>query len=420
MASIFYDTFAILAAARLPGLAGPAEAATIALARLDERHVRCDPALAEGVCARAHVFEAQAVVALAGGLAPLEDIVLHDASMDARAPTLDVIRAVSVLRLRRSVARRAPEELLTAGALAGLLGLPGTAPDAGQPGDAAVGLPALARKTMSAPGKPWDMPRFDAADTAADDLESDSSDAAETEPLDPGEAEPARDEGRAGVFADVDALNARARRALGAYNDVNNDARRQRLSLADPAYDQAGRLAAWRQAAAAAGELPTVLGAAVGIDAWQTLQPSQHQGELGFLLAAALLRRRGLAAAHLPALALGLRATRWRWRPDQAPAARLAGLLAAIAEAARLGNAELDRLSLARAVMLTKCAGKSKNSRLPELVALFLAAPLVSVQTAAKALKVSPQGVEAMLADLGAARPPERTGRKRYRAWGIL
>ena len=75
---------------------------------------------------------------------------------------------------------------------------------------------------------------------------------------------------------------------------------------------------------------------------------------------------------------------------------------------------------LARAVMLTKCAGKSKSSRLPDLIGLFTAAPLVSVQTAAKELSISPQGIEVLLAGLGTARPPERTGRKRYRAWGIL
>ena len=261
MSAASYDPSAARAAAARHGLSAPIEAAAVALVRLDERLVRGDGALADGFAARTVAFDAQAIVTLAGGLAPLEDIVLHDADMDVRAPTLDVIRAVSVLNLRRSFARRAPEDLLSPGALVGLIGLPGAGQPAGRSVEQPAGLPPLVRETKSA---------------------------------------------------------------------------------------------------------------------------------------------------------------RWRWRPDRAPQARLAGLLAAMNETARLGNAELDRLTLACAVMHAKCAGKSKNSRLPELVDLFLAGPLVSVQLAAKALKVSPQGIENMLASLGTARPREITGRKRYRAWGIL
>jgi Protein of unknown function (DUF1612)/HTH DNA binding domain len=420
MESALYDIFAARAAARAPSRAAPLEAAALALARLDERLARGGRALAEGFAARTDVFDAQAVVTLAGGLAPLEDIVLHDAGRDARAPTLDVIRAVSVLQLRRSFARRAPEDL-SPGALLGRPGLPAAGQAAGRPDEKPARLPPPVRETKSARLRPWEMPYLDDTDTASDDPDADGGDAADLEPLDPGGAETAEDgAGGAGAFADIAALNARAGRALGAFNDLRGTSGRERLSLADLAYDEAGRLDAWKQAVAATADLPAALAAAIALDAWLTLQPSRHQGELGFLLAADVLRRRGLAAAHLPALALGLRQNRWRWRPDIAPQARLAGLVAAMNEAARLGNAELDRLSLARAVMLAKCAGKSKNARLPELVALFLATPLVSVQTAAKALKVSPQGIEAMLADLGAALPPERTGRKRYRAWGIL
>ena len=143
-----------------------------------------------------------------------------------------------------------------------------------------------------------------------------------------------------------------------------------------------------------------------------------NAGQQDTLLTA--LRQRGLAAAHLPALALGLRQTQWRWRPDQAPANRLAGLLATMTQTARHGQADLDRLTLARAMMLAKCAKKSKSSRLRDLMGLFIAAPLVTVQMAAKTLKIWPQGSEALLASLCMARPPERTGRKRYRAWGIL
>jgi hypothetical protein len=99
---------------------------------------------------------------------------------------------------------------------------------------------------------------------------------------------------------------------------------------------------------------------------------------------------------------------------------RVAGLLGAFGEAAAFGQSDLDRLSLARVVMLRRCEGRRGNSKLAELVDLFVASPLVTVQLAAARLKVTPQAVEAMLKELGGSLPRELTGRKRYRAWGIL
>jgi hypothetical protein len=87
-------------------LARPIEAATLALVRLDERLARSEPALADGVRARFHLFEAQALAQLAGELASLEDLVLHDAGMDVRAPSTGVVRAQRILDERRNLARR--------------------------------------------------------------------------------------------------------------------------------------------------------------------------------------------------------------------------------------------------------------------------------------------------------------------------
>jgi predicted transcriptional regulator len=64
--------------------------------------------------------------------------------------------------------------------------------------------------------------------------------------------------------------------------------------------------------------------------------------------------------------------------------------------------------------------GGGGNSKLAELVDLFVASPLVTVQLAAARLQVTPQAVEAMLKQLGGSLPRELTGRKRYRAWGIM
>jgi hypothetical protein len=127
-----------------------------------------------------------------------------------------------------------------------------------------------------------------------------------------------------------------------------------------------------------------------------------------------------VAQAHLPTLGLGLRRGRFRWNPHQALGVRISGLLGALCEAAAFGQADCDRLSLARELMLRKCEGRRGNSKLTELVALLVASPLVTVQLAAARLQVTPQAVEAMLRELGASLPRELTGRKRYRAWGII
>lgn len=49
-----------------------------------------------------------------------------------------------------------------------------------------------------------------------------------------------------------------------------------------------------------------------------------------------------------------------------------------------------------------------------QLVNLFMASPLVTVQMATETLKVTQQAVEVMLKELGPGLPRELTGRKRY------
>jgi hypothetical protein len=66
--------------------------------------------------------------------------------------------------------------------------------------------------------------------------------------------------------------------------------------------------------------------------------------------------------------------------------------------------------------MLRTCEGRRGTSKLAELVELFVSSPLVTVQLAAARL----QEIEAMLKQLGGSLPGELTGRKRYRAWGII
>src|SRR5215210_4645229 len=83
-------------------LAGPLATAEDALARLDER-LGTSP-IREGWISRTHVLDACASLWLQGELVHLEDLVLHDAGMDVRAPTHELTRAHVVLRTRRRIA----------------------------------------------------------------------------------------------------------------------------------------------------------------------------------------------------------------------------------------------------------------------------------------------------------------------------
>jgi hypothetical protein len=384
-------------------LALPVEAATAALARHDARLAAMTAigagGVADGAIARAHAFEAQALVGLLGGQAALEDIVLNDAGMDARVPSTDVVKAVSLLALRRSLARRKPDDVMSPAGLGGLTGVAAAQ-------DAASDPPARP------PGfRPWEMPSPSREIEDHDELDDGLPPLGDDDeaPEQPGAA-----------LRQAEALLARGRRQLASFNDLATPEGRKTMGLSDPAYGEAERFGGWRAALEAVQELPAVLAAAMALDAWLIVEPSEHRGELGFLLAATLLRQRGLARQHMPALAFGHRRRRIRWSPHLPRRARLTGLLDGIAESARAGDADLDRLWLAREVMLRRCEGRSKNSRLPGLVELFIGSPLVTVQLAAARLGVTPQAVEAMLKELGSSLPREITGRKRYRAWGVL
>ncbi len=387
MNSIRYDISRAQRQALISDCAAASESAAIALARFDERLLRAEPVLGEGARQRGHAFEAQALIGLTGGLCPLEDLVLHDAGMDVRSPTRELARAAAMLDERRRLARREPAEVLSEGALRLRLGIEGP-PEPDRPGRATT--PSGTVKQLAAP---WD--RIDREDDEEDH-----------------HADPA--------FAEIDALLVRTRKKLDAWNDLSSEEGRKNLTLLDPGYDAAGRFERWKQILEEGRGLPAALAAALALDAWLWLEPSERVGELGFAFAATVLRQRGLGSAHLPVIGIGLRRRKFRWSPHQEMSVRVAGLLSAFGEAAAFGQSDLDRLSLARVVMLRRCEGRRGNSKLGELVDLFVALPLVTVQLAAALLKVTPQAVEAMLKELGGSMPRELTGRKRYRAWGIM
>jgi hypothetical protein len=70
-------------------------------------------------------------------------------------------------------------------------------------------------------------------------------------------------------------------------------------------------------------------------------------------------------------------------------------------EALAIAHKDLDRLILARELKSRVTAKTRSNSKLPELVELFLSRPLVTVPLGAKLLKVTPKAVDLILAQLG-------------------
>jgi hypothetical protein len=86
---------------------------------------------------------------------------------------------------------------------------------------------------------------------------------------------------------------------------------------------------------------------------------------------------------------------------------------------ANLNLKELDRLTLAREILLRKCKGRRTNSKLPRLVDLCLGSPIVTVPLAAKEVRVSQQAATTMVDELS-SNLRELTGRGRYRAWAVM
>jgi hypothetical protein len=100
------------------------DGALAGLARLDERVKRCPPELSAGFAARGDFYEAQAAVGRGGELIHLEDVVLHDASMDVRTPTPEVLSASVALHRRRLLVKTPKQKLVTPEFLAKITGLP--------------------------------------------------------------------------------------------------------------------------------------------------------------------------------------------------------------------------------------------------------------------------------------------------------
>jgi len=164
-------------------------------------------------------------------------------------------------------------------------------------------------------------------------------------------------------------------------------------------------------------ELPTVLRAAILLEAWSEIDVLQHAAWLGPLLVAALLRQEGLGASHLASLHLGAKNIPRERRRARIRSDRLLAFVDAIQEAALAGLKEHDRLMLAKNQMERRLRERRASSKLADLVELVLSRPIVSTGMIQDRLKVSKQGALNLVGELSLR---EMTGRGRFRAWGIV
>jgi hypothetical protein len=238
-------------------------------------------------------------------------------------------------------------------------------------------------------------------------------------------------------LAEIDAVLARSSRLLAgeklaprAADSPNVDAAGQGAKAPETAsfdslgplirdldWDEDQRLADWLALVDQVKDMPAVFSAAIAWEAWQDIEPLQHQPWLGTLLVAALLRQRGKVASHLFCLNAGLRIVPRERRKSAFRTARLLAVLDGFAEAASAGLKELDRLVLAKGQMERRLSDRRKNSSLPALIELVLAQPVVSAGLIAAELKVTQRAALGLVAELAIR---EMTGRGRYRASGIM
>ncbi|WP_083223683.1 MULTISPECIES: RHE_PE00001 family protein [unclassified Ensifer] len=346
MISMPYD----LAHLPIRTLLRPISDAGVALARLDERIARS--AVGEGFLERMHFADACASLWIDGELVHLEDLVLHDAGHDIRTPIHELTIARDVLRSRRRIASQSPGWAL--------------GPD---------GLRTLRQAWPTASADAGGTQRREAATTDPASFGGGEGEDVSAQTSTPFDAE----------LAAIDALLARSEAAIAAAKTPGpaQAAARERDPLVyDLDWDEDERLEEWRGVLQQIGELPPALQAIVALDAWNELSVLQHALWLGRLLSASILRLAGITtAAHLTAVNLGLKSIPVERRRHRDRETRLLANAHGLISAAEIGLKEHDRLALARQMMERKLAGRRSSSKLPELIELVMAKPLVSAVT---------------------------------------
>jgi hypothetical protein len=184
---------------------------------------------------------------------------------------------------------------------------------------------------------------------------------------------------------------------------------------ANPNAPSKAHLDDWRRVLWETEKFPPLIAAAVVWDAWLLLLPEPLAAWRAPLLAALVLRARGVTPSFLLPIDTGRRFAPYRRHSAHGFATRINGFLEWAQTAATRAGKELDQLALAERLLRRRLEGKQKNSRLPVVVDLFMAKPFVSVPMIAKELGISNQAAGKMIEQLSV--PREVSGRKRCRVW---